>query len=138
MVLEEEAGGEEAGGGGEQAEEEQGADPIAFQQPGHGEVGDHSDDGDDNGEDGWKAYCSVTSHIDAGDVSGSLCDKGVVITGRTMVCWGVQKLKEELFGEDKRFDDRRDNLLKFAIFWIFQVSDSDYIQFSYPRSSVSI
>jgi hypothetical protein len=35
---------------------------------------------------------------------------------------GVEHFRILAWGEDKRFDDKRENLLKFAAFWLLQIS----------------
>jgi steroid 5-alpha reductase family enzyme len=55
----------------------------------------------------------------------------IVLTAFVVV-WGMRLaifllLRILAWGKDQRFDDKRDNLLKFALFWLFQVGSSSWM-----------
>jgi steroid 5-alpha reductase family enzyme len=54
----------------------------------------------------------------------------IVLTAFVVV-WGMRLaifllLRILAWGKDQRFDDKRDNLLKFAVFWLLQVGSSSW------------
>ena len=60
-------------------------------------------------------------------VAGPTWEPRQIVLTLFVIAWGLRLslfllYRILMWGEDRRFDDKRDSLLKFAFFWFFQVS----------------